>query len=627
MVQYFFKKNRRLRGMEIEDTILTVTEREEAVIENPSERRELKKIWLLIIISLLVLGGRVFFLDILRGVHYRGLAKDNRIRSIIIKAPRGKILDKTGQVLASNVPSIDAIVIPNYLPADGQALAAEAGLLSQILATDKGEIEELLKNSRGKKFEPVLIKANITHEQSLILAEKGKNLPGVLLENTAIRDYQDGLIFSPVIGYDGKITKEELAQNEGYQMTDYIGKTGLEKYYEKQLKGVNGATLAEVDSRGNVQWDAGVKPALPGSDLYLNIDEGLQKKIYDSIVEVLQKNNTGTAAAVAIDPRTGGVMALVSFPGFDNNLFAQGISSDDYSKLSGNKDLPLFNRVVSGEYPPGSTIKPAIAAAGLAEGIINNETTVADSSGAISVGSWLFRDWKAHGLMNVRSAIAESCDVFFYAVGGGYGNISGLGIDRIKKYLNLFGLGDFTGIDLPGEAKGLVPNEQWKQDNYGERWYLGDSYHAAIGQGFVLATPLQLANYIATVANGGTLFSPHIVNRVKKSDGSQDFINPFVVRKNFIPSSVIKTVREGMRQTVTGGTAQSLKTLPVEAAGKTGTAQFGTENKTHGWFVSFAPYDDPQIAMAVLVEGGGEGNSTALPITQAALEYYFKRPK
>jgi penicillin-binding protein 2 len=282
---------------------------------------------------------------------------------------------------------------------------------------------------------------------------------------------------------------------------------------------------------------------------------------------------------------------------------------------------------VSGEYPPGSTLKPAIAIGALTEGTISSETSI-NCSGSININTWSFKDWKSHGSgIDVRKAIAESCDVFFYNVGGGYGNIEGLGVERMKKYLDLFGFGKPTGIDLPGEAKGLVASEQWKIDTLGERWFLGDSYHTSIGQGFTTTTPIQLAAYISAIANGGTLYSPRIVDKIKKSSGAEEILVAPIISKKFISAEALRVVREGMRETVTNGTARSLNVLPIAVAGKTGTAQFGGEKKTHGWFVSFAPYDNPEIVMVVLMEGGGEGSSTALPITQKALEWYFNRQK
>ncbi len=263
-----------------------------------------------------------------------------------------------------------------------------------------------------------------------------------------------------------------------------------------------------------------------------------------------------------------------------------------------------------------------VAAAALEEKIISPDTAI-DCHGGIRIGSFTFPDWKTHGVTDVRKAIAESCDVFFYTVGGGWDNVGPLGIDRIKKYADMFGLGKILGVDIPGEASGLIPDQAWKQNRLNERWYVGDDYHSAIGQGFDTATPLQMANLAATIANSGKVFQPHLVRSIKKSDGSEEKIEPKILSQNFINSFNMRVVREGMRQTITSGSARSLGDLPVAVAGKTGTAQFGGENKTHGWFISFAPYDNPTIAMAVLMEGGGEGSSTAVPVTKEVLKWYF----
>lgn len=621
----FFRKKGKLQGMEIEDSIMTATEKEEAVVEAPFKRKGVDPAWILAMIFMAVLAGRVFYLDFIKKDYYLELSRGNRVREIVIKAPRGKITDKFGTVLVKNTPSVDVVVIPSDLPeklAERQKLAV---ILADILNLDKKFVGELIEAQDKNSLKPVLIKENISNDQALIISEKTSGLGGIVLDKTAIRIYEESVIFSSIIGYDGKITKKELEDNPGYLMTDYIGKTGLEKSYEKNLRGIHGARQVEVDSLGNIKKNLGAIDPVAGDDLALNIDEGLQKKIFDSLSSVLEKSGTKTAAAVAIDPRSGGVLAMVSLPAYDNNLFARGISKEEYQDIISNKDLPLFNRAISGEYPPGSTLKPAVAAAALSEGTINAGTSL-NCAGGISIGSWHFGDWKTHGGgIDVKKAIAESCDVFFYAVGGGYGGIPGLGMDRMNKYEKMFGFGNPTGIDMPGESTGLIPDENWKQEKIKEKWYIGDSYHAAIGQGYVTATPLQLANYTAAIANGGTLYSPRVVGRIKKSGEKEEIIWPQIVRKDFISKDVLEVVRQGMRQTIESGTAQSLKSLPVAVAGKTGTAQFGTEDKTHAWFISFAPYDNPEIAMAVLVEGGGEGHSSAVPVTREVLDWYFNR--
>lgn len=624
MFDRYFNNKRIKRGMEIEDSIMTITEKEDAIIEKPFKKKGLDIIWFTIVILLCVLAIRVFYLGIIRNEYYAEVSKGNRVRSVPIKALRGEILDRNGKVLARSVSSMDAIIVPSYLPEDYGQRKEVASRIADILGMDKNNVETMIESQDRKSMDPILLAENITQEQTLILLEKRQDLQGVFMENTAVRQYEYSNIFSQVIGYDGKITREELNKNPDYKMTDYIGKAGLEKRYEKELRGISGAKQVEVDSRGNIKKNLGILSPKPGNDLILSIDADLQKKLYDSMVEIMEKTERKTAVAVAIDPRNGGVLAMVSLPSYDNNLFAGGIKNDDYQSIINNKDLPLLNRAINGEYPPGSTIKPAVAAAALSEGVITPETIIDGMGGRINVGGFNFGDWKTHGPSDVRTAIAESNNIFFYSVGGGYGNIQGLGMSRMKKYENLFGFGFPTGIDLPGESSGFIPDEQWKLDTFKEKWYIGNSYHASIGQGYITATPLQLANYTAALANGGTLYVPRIVSQIKKSDGRVELAGANIIRKDFIDSSVMQVVREGMRKTITDGTAQSLKDLSVAVAGKTGTSQYGGEGKTHGWFISFAPYENPEIAIAILAEGDADGHTLGIPATKAVYAEYFK---
>ncbi|HOX11154.1 MAG TPA: penicillin-binding protein 2, partial [Candidatus Moranbacteria bacterium] len=612
-------------GMEIEDYVIMATEKEAARMEKPLKKKWFDVLWWAIIISMLILAGRVFFLTVIKGAYYRDISKGNSIRSVVINAARGRILDRGGAVLVNNVPSMDAVIVPAYLPKDEKKVKELSKEIATVLKMNEEEVQDKLEKSNSNSLNSVLLKENISQDESLILLEKSNNIPGISIEKTAIRSYPDGPIFSHILGYEGKITKEELGKNKGYLLTDYIGKEGIEKSYEQYLRGVHGAIQIEVDSVGNIKREVGIINPKAGNDLVLSIDGALQKKIYDSLNDILLKTQTKTAAAVAINPQNGEVLALVSIPSYDNNLFAQKISNADYSKLINDSNLPLFNRAISGEYPPGSTIKPAIATAALSEGTITPSTIISGLGGRLYIGSYSFGDWKAHGPSDVRTAIAESNDIFFYTIGGGYGNIQGLGMNRMKKWYNLYGFGEMTGIDINGEADGLIPDEQWKLEKFKEKWSIGNSYHAAIGQGYITATPLQIANYTAAIANGGTLFKPHIVSQIKKSDGTILPVRSQTIRSGFVSNDVLSVVREGMRKVITDGTAQPLKDMPIEVAGKTGTAQFGTGDQTHGWFTSFAPYNNPQIAMLVLVEGGGEGHSSALPVTKEVYEWYFNR--
>lgn len=618
-----FKRKEYSGGQEIEDYVFSISEREATSIERPLEKKRIQLFWWLALVVLFVMGGRIFYLNILRGAYYQEVAQGNKIRSIVIKAPRGKIFDRYGVMLVNNVPSLDAVVVPADFPEEEKKKEAVLNALAETLSLDKADFAAKLDLVGKKSLNPVLIKENISQDESLAIVEKKEALSGVMIEQTAIREYADSSIFSHILGYEGKINTKDLVDNPEYSLTDYIGKDGLEKFYEKSLRGVNGAFQIEVDSRGNIKKERGIVNPKAGSDLVLGVDAGLQKKLYDSLTQILEKTQTKTAAAVAIDPRNGEILALVSLPSFDNNLFARKISQEQYASLINNPDKPLFNRAIAGEYPPGSVLKMAVAVAGLAEGTITPETTVNDPNGAINIGAFRFGDWKTHGLVDVKKAIAESCDVFFYAVGGGYGGIQGLGMDRMKEYENKFGLGEKTGVDLLGERSGLIPDEKWKLEKIGERWYVGDSYHSSIGQGFITTTPIQLVNYIAAIANGGTVYQPHLVSEIRKRDGDVTEVEKIVLRNNPELKKAIQVVREGMRETILSGTAQTLNDLPVAVAGKTGTAEFGSQDQTHAWFSSFAPFDNPEIAMIVLVEGGGEGHSSAVPVTKEVYQWYF----
>lgn len=611
-------------GIEIDDAVLTMTERDVMKMEYPLNRS--LSLWFVLVMFLLLglLGGRVFYLSIMKGGDYRAIALRNSLRALIIPAPRGIVYDRYGKPLVYNVPSMDAVLIPADVPEQPREQAEMKQLLTETFSLESDTLSDVFEKLDRRTTSPLLIKQRISQEETLLFLSRSNYLPGVSLYKTTERNYVDSLIFSHILGYEGKIRKEELVLHPEYLLTDSIGKQGVEKSYETELRGTHGLKRVEVDAFGQVKKDLGVVQPIPGQDVILNIDADLQKKLFDSLQAVLEKNNLKRAAAVVMDPRNGAVRALVSLPSFDNNLFASGISNDDYQQLVTDPSEPLFNRVIAGAYPPGSTIKPVLATAALSEGVVDEHTQI-ESRGGISIGNFFFGDWKAHGFTDIRRAIAVSSDVFFYSVGGGYGNIKGLGMERMKKYENLFGYGEKTGIDLGSEAEGFIPTPSWKQEKIGERWYIGDDYHAAIGQGFVTATPLQILNSIAAIANGGTLYAPRVVSQVRSFDGKVTAVPPVIIRQNFVDKKILSIVREGMRETVTEGTAQPLQSLPVAVAGKTGTAQFGSNHQTHGWFVSFAPYENPELAMIVLVEGQGEEGYNAVPVAKEVYQWYFSR--
>ncbi len=613
------------KGNEIDDAVLTITQREAAKLEWPLRRDWSKGYFILSATLLAVLFGRATYMIVFQGDRYGIMAERNSVRQIPQVAPRGIIFDRFGKPLVGNVPSVGAAIIPMDLPVDAESRHRLFSLLVSVLHADPDMIDTAFTvGEDGNRITPIPIKAKLTQEEMISFASRQKEFPGVSLFKSAYREYSDSVIFSHLIGYQGKMTEEELIHGSGYLPTEMVGKQGVEKGYENVLHGERGYERVEVDSLGRPKKLLGSVPATPGSDLILAIDADLEKKAYDSLQAVLEARGLTRGAVVALDPRDGSVLALVSVPGFDNNLFSEGISGDEYRSLLQDESKPLFNRAISGEYAPGSTFKPVIASAALSEGVIDDRTEI-ESKGGISVGSFFFGDWKAHGFTDIRRAIAVSSDVFFYTVGGGYGGIAGLGISRMKEYASRFGYGAVSGIDIPGESDGFLPDKEWKKEVMGEPWYIGDDYHSAIGQGFITATPLQIVNSIAAVANGGTLYVPRVVSQVRAPDGRTTQNPPKVIRNGIVGSDVLRIVREGMRETVTDGTALTLGGLSLPVAGKTGTAQFGMGSLTHGWFASFAPYDDPKIAMIVLVEGQ-EGDETynTVPVTKEIYDWYFR---
>jgi len=579
--------------------------------------------WLILNFILIIISGRVFYLQVIKGNYYQKVAEENRIRTVEVKAPRGLIVDRGGEILASNIPSFDLVVVPSEMSENFperkkvySSIAREIELEEQMI---ESEIEKIDKKIR-KKY---IIKEGINYEKALVLTEKLQKIQGLYLEKTARRKYQDGEIFSSILGYTGKITEGELKQNSDYSLTDYIGKNGLEYVYEKELKGKNGQLRMEVDSNGEIKEELGISPPVSGDKIVLNIDAKIQRKAVEALKKVLEVNDDASGAAfVALDPRDGSVLALASLPGYDNNLFTEGINKKDYDNFFNNPQKPMLNRAVAGEYPPGSVYKPILASIGLEEEVINSNT-ILNCPGVISRGAWSFRDWKTHGVTDLNKAIAESCNVFFYAVGGGWGGIEGVGVNKMSKYSKYFGLGSLTGVDLPWESSGTVPSKDWKLQEIGDRWYIGDTYHMSIGQGFLLTTPLQMASAISAIANEGVLYEPRVVKKIVKPDGRESETSSKVIRENFISSENFRKVKEAMKETVLSGSGRNLSNMENQVAGKTGTAQFGGNDKTHAWFASFAPFDDPEIVTVVLVEAGGEGHDWAVPVTEQVLRTYF----
>lgn len=617
-------------GTEIENpiTFSSIAGQSEDINDQKNNiKSNLAIVWFFLNIILLVIISRVFYLQVLRGSYYQKIAENNRIKNIEVKAPRGLIIDRKGEILASNIPSFDVVFVPRELPEDLEKRKKIYSELAREVDLEEVEVENIMENISRKIQKKYLIKEGVDYEKALVLMEKLNNWTGIYLEKTAKRKYEKGEIFSSILGYAGKITENELGNLPDYSITDYIGKNGLEYSYEKWLKGQHGRLRMEVDSSGSIKEELGINPPVSGSSLILNIDAELQEKSFEVLSEILKANTQATGASmVAIDPRNGAVLALVSLPSYDNNLFVEGITNEKYQELLNNSSKPMTNRAISGEYPPGSVFKPLLASVGLEEGIVNADTNL-NCQGAISVGSWVFRDWKTHGVTDLNTAIAESCNVYFYALGGGWNEIKGLGVEKMSQYSKYFGLGNISGIDLPSESPGLVPDAEWKFQKIGERWYIGDSYHMSIGQGFLAVTPLQMASATAVIANKGVLYRPRIVNKIIDAEGQEEKFEAEILRSNFISEDNFEKVKLAMRETIINGSGRNLNDMKTEVAGKTGTAQFGSQNKTHSWFTAFAPFDNPEIVTAILVESGGEGHDWATPATEQILREYFKEEK
>lgn len=607
---------------EIEDSVLTVSEGEIARLDTLVNRRNLLLAWGVMMLVLCIFLGRVFFLAVIQGERYKNIADGNSIRSVAVSAPRGQIFDRHGNALVYNVPSTNVVIDSFTFPEDTERQAPIANILERVLDMSQDDIfiafQELNKNTQ----ERVTLKRAISQDQMLKLIELERKLPGILLEGSVKRQYEESAIFAHVIGYEGKVSATDLEKHPDYLFTDSVGRQGIEKTYESHLRGVHGQKRFEVDALGHVRRTIAEKDPIKGSDITLTLDGDLQKVIYDSMVAELSAAGLEKGAAVALNPQTGEILALVSIPSYDNNIFSTG-DGIGYADLINDPAQPLFNRAIAGEYPPASTIKPLIAAAALEENIISASKQI-EGTGGIQIGRAFFGDWNVHGFTDIRRAIAVSSDTYFYAVGGGYRDVRGMGMETMKEYEMLFGLGSPSNIQLPGEVSGFVPDPEWKQEVYGERWYVGDTYNASIGQGYMSATVLQMAMATATIANGGTLWAPRLVSHFTTPDGDVIPESSRVRHSDFVSDDSLKVVQEGMRMTVTDGTALMLNTLTVPIAGKTGTAQYGPKETTHGWFTSFAPYDHPIIAMAVLVEAqDAEEGYHAVPITDAIYRSYF----
>lgn len=581
-----------------------------------------------IMMSLLIL--RMWHLQVIRGDELRQRSENNSVRLRKIKPLRGLILDTNGQVLVDNQPSFDIIFVPTRTRNTDDVAWKLRNILADRSLSLTSEIPSL-----GKKrwFPPVKLDKNISVEKLAVIETHTSDLPGVTVEIVPIRKYLSGEMTAHIIGYTGEVSPEDLKKDadSGFSVGDITGKDGLEKYLDQYLKGKSGAEQVEVNVLGKEIKVVGKIEPVSGYNVVLTVDASLQKIAWEEM-----KDKAGAVAV--IDPRNGDVLAMVSTPSFDPNLFNGGISIDDWEELSTDPSHPLGNRAISGQYPPGSTYKLFVAAAALEEGLITPDTSF-NCNGSLEFGNRKYRCWNkhGHGRVNLHRAIVESCDVYFYNLG------KLVGVDKIAKYARAFGLGQITGIDLPREKSGLIPTSEWKLSRFKEAWQQGETLSIAIGQGFDLVTPIQLVNAYGALANGGTVYRPRIVKSIETADGR--------ILKTFEPEpkSTLPLSKETMDILTralwgvvneNGGTGHALRRKEADVSGKTGTAQVvgmpddktGSKRKIisakfrdHALFVCFAPYKNPEIAIAVIAENAGHGGSAAAPIARKIIDTYFEQ--
>jgi len=578
----------------------------------------------------IILFLRVFYFQALEGKKLYTQAENNKGSVNLVVPKRGIIYDKNMKRLVINSPAYDLICNRAYF-SEYPIIASEK--IKEIADAVGLEVQYVINQIQNTDSSEVLVAENIGHEQLLVLETKINSFGGPLgscrIQQNTARNYVFGPTFSQVLGYTGRINKDEYSVSEGYTINDYIGKTGLEKQYETYLRGVPGQSMPEKsDSKDEV-----LVASQPGNNLVLNIDASLQAEVYKALEKSIKNIGAQKGAAVAMNPKTGAVLALVSYPSYDDNLFSGGISKEDYEGILNDSAQPLFNRAISAKYPTGSTIKPFEAAAALQEQIIS-PTKLIDDPGYILVPSqydpnvvYKYSGVAPHGLVDIKKAIAVSSNIYFYTVGGGYEDQEGLGPGRIKKYLSLFGWDQKTGIDLPGEFSGFIPDPAWKKATKNQGWWDGDTYNLSIGQSDLQTTPLQVASAYCAIANGGTLYKPQIVDKIVSSDSKETIkeFEPQIIRKDFINADNLKIVKEGMRDGVyeSYGTSKMLSSLPVKVAAKTGTAEIGYKDRFNAWSSVFAPYESPEIVLVVTAENVQGLGAVTLPVAHDVLNWYF----
>ncbi|MFZ5863562.1 MAG: penicillin-binding protein 2 [Nitrospirota bacterium] len=580
------------------------------------------------IVALLgLLALRAWYLQVVDGETYRALAETNRVRTVSVLPQRGLIFDRRGRLLVNNTPGFTAYVVTEDAPNPIDPLIAR---LAAYLGLSEDDIRARIQERRSAgALTPIPIKAHLTLKEVALIESHRFELPGVKIEVEAQRNYLYGPWAAHLLGYVNEVSAAQRATEEfaNLPLGMQTGQAGVELAYDSALRGVPGEKGVEVDALGHERHVVRETPPTQGNDLYLTIDAETQVAAEAALTDK-------AGVVVALDPTNGDVLAMASHPDFDPNHLSGGLTASSWAALVDDPGRPLNNRAIQGQYPPGSTFKIVVAAAALERRAVTANTQKACAGGKF-FGNRTFRDWKAggHGIVDLHRALVESCDVYFYEVG------DQLGIDAIAEFARAFGLGEPTGIRLASEKKGLIPSTEWKLAARREPWYPGETLSVAIGQGYVSATPLQMAVMIGTVATGGDRYQPRYVREIRNRDGTTTVTESAAHDRAAVSPRTFAVLRDALKGVVveTGGTAHSARSTVADIAGKTGTAQVvgmapGSRGpkvahlEDHAWFVAFAPADQPRIAVAILVEHGGHGGTAAAPIAKRVIEAYLGPP-
>ncbi|KKQ22159.1 penicillin-binding protein 2 [Candidatus Wolfebacteria bacterium RIFCSPLOWO2_01_FULL_38_11] len=618
----------------LEEAVLDDLAKDLDLLEIPLSEKAFKLVGFFgaLIFSIIFLRLAVF--GVWQGDFYKHRALVNSGQIVSLSTKRGIIYDRFGNSLVENKPIFRlSLKLTEFFKENNRKQVFEK--LAEVLNIPEEEIEETIANVDLEKQSAIILATRLTEEQEAKIKEL--NLKAVQIEENFRREYSDAKIFSHLLGYTGLVDKEDLKSNEEFSLNDIIGKSGLESYYDNELRGIEGQIMYYRNAKGEIMDEKFLRESAAGYAIETTIDTDFQKYFYSRLLEGLNNVGSENGAGIAINPKNGEILALVSLPGFDNNEISPSALADSRK--------PLFNRAISGLYSPGSTVKPLVALAALKENIIDVDTEIF-SRGYIEVPNPYypdkpsrFVDWKAHGWVDFYSAIARSSNIYFYAVGGGLpeneyglisgnsGKIKGLGVEKLNNYWRQFGFEEKTGIDLSSEASGYLPDPKKKEKVSGQIWRLGDTYNVSIGQGDLIITPIELINYIAAIANGGKIYRPFIAKKMISGNGETiKEIQPQILNDYSNLEPYLKEVRKAMTDTVSKpyGTAYSLNDLGIKIAAKTGTAQIQENAKINAFFVGYEPADDPEIAVLVLVENAKEGGLNAVPIAKDVLKWYYE---